>query len=82
MELALLTDAYIMISVYDSTEKRVTTFQSHEIDPVFSEITVTAHERFRPNDVSVLVDGYIRKSISILFLANKLAKVSNNNYLI
>ena len=52
MELALLTDAYIMISVYDSQEKRVTTFQSHEIDPVFSEITVTAHERFRPNDVS------------------------------
>ena len=56
MELALLTDAYIMISVYDSTEKRVTTFQSHEIDPVFSEITVNAHERFRPNDVSLLVD--------------------------
>ena len=53
MELALLTDAYIMISVYDATDKRVTTFQSHEIDPDYNEISVTAHERFRPHDVSV-----------------------------
>ena len=52
MELALLTDCYIMISVYDQSDKRVTTFQSHEIDPEFSEISILAHERFRPDDVS------------------------------
>jgi len=55
MELALLTDAYIMISIYDSTEKRVTTFQSHEIEPLFVEIGINAHERFRPGDVSKIV---------------------------
>ena len=54
MELALLTDCYIMISVYDQSDKRVTTFQSHEIDPEFSEITILAHERFKPDDVSVI----------------------------
>lgn len=51
MELSLLTDAFIMISVYDENEKRVTTFQSHEIEPEFNEMTVMAHERFRPGDV-------------------------------
>ena len=54
MELALLTDCYIMISVYDQSDKRVTTFQSHEIDPEFSEITILAHERFKPDDVSAI----------------------------
>ena len=53
MELALLTDAYIVISIYDACDKRVTTFQSHEIDPVFNEISINAHERFRPGDVSI-----------------------------
>ena len=53
MELALLTDAFIVISIYDANEKRVTTFQSHEIDPDFSEMTINAHERFRPGDVSL-----------------------------
>ena len=52
MELALLTDAYIVISIYDENEKRVTSFQSHENDPKFSEIGINAHERFRPDDVS------------------------------
>ena len=52
MELALLTDAFIVISIYDSSEKRATTFQSHEIEPDYSEVTVQAHERFRPKDVS------------------------------
>ena len=52
MELALLTEAYIVISIYDSNERRATTFQSHKIDPEFSEISVDAHERFIPDDVS------------------------------
>lgn len=52
MELALLTDCFIMISVYDPTEKRVTSFQSHEIEPTFSKINIRTHERFKPDDVS------------------------------
>ena len=52
MELALLTDAFVVISIYDQSEKRVTTFQSHEVEPEFSTLSVTAHERFRPDDVS------------------------------
>ena len=29
MELVLLTDAYLVITIYDEKEKRVTTFESH-----------------------------------------------------
>ena len=79
MELALLTDCYIMISVYDQSDKRVTTFQSHEIDPEFSEITILAHERFKPDDVSVICCFWGRQTrfqASVLFLVKHLAKVS------
>mmetsp|Transcript_23883 Transcript_23883/g.29711 ORF Transcript_23883/g.29711 Transcript_23883/m.29711 type:complete len:130 (+) Transcript_23883:249-638(+) len=50
MELVLLTDSYLMITIYDSREKRATTFQSHDIEPEFSRITIDAHEKFRPQD--------------------------------
>ena len=53
MELALLTDAYIMVSMYDEADKRVTTFCSHEVDPDFDELTVVAHEQFSAQDVRV-----------------------------
>lgn len=59
MELALLTDCFIMISIYDSTEKRVTSFQSHEIEPTFNEITIKAHERFKPTDVSLTFRNWL-----------------------
>lgn len=52
MELSLLTDAFIVISIYDGTEQRATTFQSHEVEPEFTTMNVAAHERFRPDDVS------------------------------
>ena len=55
MELALLTDAYIVISIYDLTENRATTFQSHEVDPDFGVINVEAHEHFIPDDVSLYI---------------------------
>ena len=57
MELVLLTDAFLMISMYDEREKRVTTFNSHEIMPEFNSFTVEAHEKFRPTDVSLLPFG-------------------------
>ena len=53
MELALLTDAYIHISIYDSTESCATSFYSHRPDEFDQDtILVNCHERFRPNDVS------------------------------
>ena len=52
MELAKLTDAFLVITIYDPTEYKATTFQSHENNQLPDETTVVTHERFIPDDVS------------------------------
>ena len=53
MELALLTDAYMVISIYDPIEYGVTTFLSHEISEVEDSLPIKTHERFVSEDVSI-----------------------------
>ena len=52
MELAKLTDAFLVITIYDPTEFKATTFQSHENNLLPDDSTVVTHERFIPDDVS------------------------------
>jgi len=52
MELTLLTDSYLVVSLYDEREKRITTYCSHEVCPDFNQTTITSHEKFKPSDVS------------------------------
>ena len=52
MELALLTDAYLVITIYDPSDYRATTFQSHTESKLPADATVVTHERFMSEDVS------------------------------
>ena len=52
MELALLTDAFLVITIYDPSDYRATTFQSHSSSTLPEDATVVTHERFIPDDVS------------------------------
>ena len=52
MELAKLTDAFLVITIYDPTEFKATTFQSHENNTLPADSAIVTHERFFPDDVS------------------------------
>ena len=46
MELAKLTDAFLVITIYDPTEFKATTFQSHETTSLPVDTAIVTHERF------------------------------------
>jgi hypothetical protein len=66
MELTLLTDSFLVVTLYDEREKRITTFQSHDVCPDFNSASVTSHEKFRPQDVSLNARAFFRLFISNL----------------
>lgn len=52
MELVLLTDSYVVISLYDKTTQHAWSFKSHENDPEFAHLEIADHKVFEPQDVS------------------------------
>ena len=63
MELAKLTDAFLVITIYDPTEFKATTFQSHETTSLPADTAIVTHERFFPDDVSSSLRYHLKSGI-------------------